>query len=229
MQQDVIELFESNIDHAETYQDRFDHVQEGQQPEVVTVCCSDSRVLQDHMWGNDHPGKIFTAGNIGNRVFQKTRDGRTVSGDVLYPVEHTETSTIVVVGHSGCGAVTATYRDITEGLDEPAGIRHCIDLLRPYLKDGIEELEADGSEYSENEAVDRLVEYNVDRQVAFLQQSDDIPDSVDVIGAVYDFMDVYSGNRGEVHIININGERDPATLRDKHPRLADRIERVWDR
>lgn len=138
LNKDFVELLESNLDHAKSFDDRFDELQDSQRPDFVTVCCSDSRVLQDHMWGNEHPGKIFTCSNIGNRVFQSTVDGKKVSGDVLYPIRHTDTNTVIVVGHTGCGAVTATYRDLSEHLDEPSGIRHCIDLLEERLEEGAE-------------------------------------------------------------------------------------------
>ncbi|WP_458187076.1 carbonic anhydrase [Haladaptatus sp. NG-WS-4] len=221
----LVELLQSNSDHAREFQSRFDDVQDSQQPPVVTVCCSDSRVLQDHVWGNDEPGRIFTCSNIGNRVVQRTDDGEAVSGDVLYPVEYTGTDTILVVGHTGCGAVTATYDALTDGVSEPAGIEHCIDLLRSRLEAGVESLPAG---LSRTEAVNRLVEYNVDRQVEFLVGSDDVPPEVDVVGVVYDFQDVYSDRRGEVHVVNVDGETDVETLREEHPEVDSRIGRLWE-
>jgi carbonic anhydrase len=225
MREDFVELLRSNLEHAKIFQNRFDDVQGSQEPDFVTVCCSDSRVLQDHMWGNEHPGHVFTCSNIGNRVYQDTENGEAVSGDILYPVEHTGTKTMVVVGHTGCGAVTATYKDIVEGVEEPEGIRHCIDLLKSRLEEGVEKLpeEAEG-----DEAVNRLVEYNVDRQVEFLRDSNEVPEDVDVVGVVYDFQDVYSGSRGELHIINVNGENTVDELKDTNPEIQDRIERLWE-
>src|SRR6056297_1146607 len=210
MRQTVVELLERNAEHASEFESRFDDVQDSHEPDVVTVCCSDSRVLQDDMWNNAEPGRIFTCGNIGNRVVQRTEEGEAVSGDVLYPVAHTGTETVVVVGHTGCGAVTATYDELTDGLDEPAGIEHCIGLLSPRLEAGVEAL-PDGLDRSE--AVNRLVEYNVDRQVEFLLASEDVPDDVDVVGVVYDFQDVYSDRRGEVQVVNVDGETDVESLR----------------
>ncbi|MFD1587299.1 carbonic anhydrase [Halorientalis brevis] len=221
----LVDLLERNWEHAEAFQDRFDSVQDAQEPDVVTVCCSDSRVLQDQMWGNEDPGHIFTCGNIGNRVVQRTAAGEAVSGDVLYPIEHTGTKTAVVVGHTGCGAVTATYDEITDGLSEPAGIEHCLGLLKPHLEAGVDALPDD---LDRTEAINRLVEYNVDRQVAFLRESDDVPADVDVIGVVYDFQDVYSDRRGEIQVINVNGETAVKTLRDDHPAIESRIERLWE-
>jgi carbonic anhydrase len=225
MNETVQDLLAGNAEHAHEFADRFDDLQDAQHPDAVTVCCSDSRVLQDAMWDNDAPGHVFTAGNIGNRVVQQTESGPAVSGDVLYPVAHTGTDTIVVVGHTGCGAVTATYGALTDGVDEPAGIEHCIGILKPHLEPGAEELPDD---LEESEAINRLVEYNVDRQVDFLLDSDDVPDGTDVVGAVYDFQDVYSEHRGEVHVINVDGETDVETLRETHPEVADRITRLWE-
>jgi carbonic anhydrase len=225
MNRTVLDLLDSNKSHAEAYADRFDDVQDGQLPDAVSVCCSDSRVLQDRMWENDEPGHLFAVGNIGNRVVQR-RDGEfVVSGDVLYPLAHTETDTAVVVGHTGCGAVTATHDSLTEGLDEPPGIDYCLDLLRPHLEPGLEAL-PDG--LGRADAINHLVEYNVDRQVGQLLESDHVPPTVDVVGAVYDFQDIYGGTRGEVHVVNLNGERDVGTLRAAHPEIESRIRRLWE-
>ncbi|MFB6080251.1 MAG: carbonic anhydrase [Haloferacaceae archaeon] len=223
----VVELLRNNAAHAREFASRFDGVQDAQHPDAVTVCCSDSRVLQDHLWGNDEPGHVFTCGNIGNRVVQRTDAGPAVSGDVLYPIEHVGTDAAVVVGHTGCGAVTATYDALTAEASEPAepaGIAACLALLEPLLEAGVEALPSDLNRAA---AINRLVEYNVDRRVEFLLASDDVPETVDVVGAVYDFQDVYSGDRGEVHVVNVDGETDVETLRDEHPSVGSRVERLW--
>ncbi|WP_226013108.1 carbonic anhydrase [Halomicrobium salinisoli] len=225
MDESFVDLLERNADHARAFGDRFDEVQEAQHPVAVTVCCSDSRVLQDSIWNNDEPGRIFSSGNIGNRVVQRTTDGEVVSGDVLYPLLHTGTQLAVVVGHTGCGAVTATYDGLSGDASDAPGIEHCIDLLGSHLAAGVEALPDD---LDRREAVNRLVEYNVDRQVQFLRESDDVPDAVDVVGVVYDFQDVYSDRRGEVQVINVEGETDVEALREAHPEVADRIDRLWE-
>jgi carbonic anhydrase len=224
MRKALVDLLRNNLDHADEFHSRFDDVQDGQRPDAVSVCCSDSRVLADHLWGNDEPGRVFTVSNIGNRVVQRTDTGEAVSGDVLYPVEHTGTEIVVVVGHTGCGAVTATYDHLTDGVSDRPGIEHCLDLLKPRLADGVEALPPNPDRTA---AINRLVEYNVDRQVDVLVESDAIPPAVDVVGVVYDFQDVYAGRRGEVHVVNVDGETDVGTLRETHPEIEDRIERRW--
>ncbi|QLH78746.1 IcfA [Halosimplex rubrum] len=221
----VVDLLAGNARHAEQFADRFDDVQDTQHPAAVTVCCSDSRVLQDRMWGNEQPGHLFTVGNIGNRVVQRGEDGEEVSDDVLYPIAHTGTETAVVVGHTGCGAVTGTYRALADDQTEPDGIEHCLSLLAPHLEAGVAAL-PDGLDAAR--AVDRLVEFNVDQQVESLVDSERVPESVDVVGAVYDFQDVYGGERGEIHVVNVDGERRVDALRDDHPEVEDRIDRIWE-
>ena len=225
MNEVVVDLLSGNRRHAETFHSRFDGLLSSQEPGAVTVTCSDSRVLADHLWGNDEPGRLFTVANIGNRVVQSTDAGEAVSGDVLYPVEHTGTEAVVVVGHTGCGAVTATYDHLEDGLDEPPGIDHCIRLLAPRLEAGVQALPAD---LDRDDAINRLVEFNVDRQVELLIGSEDVPSGADVVGAVYDFQDAYEGARGEVHVINVDGETDVATLRERNPEVSSRIRRLWE-
>lgn len=225
MRRTLVDLLERNTEHAEAFHSRFDEVQDGQTPEAVTVCCSDSRVLQDQVWGNDEPGRLFTCGNIGNRVVQRTTTGESVSGDVLYPLAHTGTDLVIVVGHTGCGAVTAAYDALAGAVDEPAGIKHCIDLLAPHLEPGIEAL-PEGLDRAAS--INRLVEYNVDRQVERLIESDDVPNHVTVAGVVYDFQDVYGGRRGEIHVVNLDGETDVDRLRAENRTVAGRVNRLWE-
>ncbi|QGN06800.1 IcfA [Halorhabdus sp. CBA1104] len=222
---DVVQaLLDGNEQHVATIDASFEELQDGQAPEAVTVCCSDSRVLQDHLFSNDDPGHLFTCGNIGNRVVQRTAGETVVSGDVLYPLAHTGTDVAVVVGHTGCGAVTATYDHLTDGLSEPPGIDHCVDLLADHLEAGVDALPDD---IDREEAINRLVEYNVDRQIEYLESSEHVPAETDLIGVVYDFQDVYTDRRGELQVINVDGETDPETLRDAQPAIESRIRRLW--
>ena len=54
-----------------------------------------------------------------------------------------------------------------------------------------------------------------------------VADNFEVVGVVYDFQDAYSGRRGQVHVINVDGETDVEALRDDYPEIESRIERLW--
>ena len=73
----------------------------GQQPFAVVLCCSDSRVSPEIIF-DQKLGNLFVIRNAGNVV------DKHVLGSIEYAVEHLGTSLVVVMGHSCCGAVTAT-------------------------------------------------------------------------------------------------------------------------
>ena len=76
--------------------------QNGQKPFAVIVGCADSRVI---------PESIFSAG-IGElfviRVAGNVVDNFQI-GSIEYAVEHLGCSLVVVLGHTGCGAVGAAH------------------------------------------------------------------------------------------------------------------------
>lgn len=211
-------LLERNRTHADSLPDGyFDAVRDGQRPPVVSICCSDSRVSQEGMWSVDEPGWLFTPSNIGNQVRERVDGELVVDGSVLYPIEHTETRTTAVVGHTGCGAVTAAYDAVrSDGGDEPAGIRSRVELLVPVVEEAIERGVVD-PDAPDPEVINRLVEYNVRRQVEFLEDSDEVPEDTRIYGFVYDFQGVYGSAPGRTYLVNVDGESDPERLRSAVP------------
>jgi carbonic anhydrase len=83
---------------------RIDTADNGQHPYAVIISCSDSRVI---------PEAIFSAG-IGD-LFVIRSAGNTIDtcalGSIEYAVEHLGCNLVVVLGHTGCGAVSAALRD----------------------------------------------------------------------------------------------------------------------
>ncbi len=220
------ELLERNARHVESLpQGHFAAVEDAQEPAAVSICCSDSRVPQNGMWDVDEPGWLFTPSTIGNQVWDRHNGELVVDGSVLYPIVNTDTRVTVVVGHTGCGAVTAALAAVQEGLDAPPGIEKWVELLMPVIEDGLADPRIDDS--NDASLVDQLVEYNVDRQVAFLQESDDVPDDERIVGFVYDFQGVYGDVRGRAYLVNIDGETDVDALRDQIPEeFAESVERL---
>ncbi|HKL29673.1 MAG TPA: carbonic anhydrase [Natrialbaceae archaeon] len=214
----LLELLDGNHEHTESIpDDHFADVQDAQHPDVVSVCCSDSRISQEGMWAVEEPGWLFTPSNIGNQAWDEDDGELVVNGNLLYPVAHTDTKTMAVVGHTGCGAVTATYQAVTgDGGDEPAGIAKWVRLLTPVVEDGLDS-DAVNADADDEMVVNQLVEYNVDAQVEFLRESEEVPNDANVYGFVYDFQGVYGDVHGRTYLTNLDGETDTDAIADALP------------
>lgn len=223
----LVELLEQNDNHTSSLpKDYFDAVQSGQQPATVSVCCSDSRVSQEGMWNVTEPGWLFTPSTIGNQVWDEVDGDAVVDGSVGYPLAHTGTTIVAIVGHTGCGAITAALQTVQEGVDaEPAGVEKWVKMLVPVVEAGLDS-EAIRSD-REVSLLNQLVEYNVDRQVEFLLDSDECTEEVDVYGFVYDFQYVYGDVPGRVYLTNANGETDLSRLYDLVPdHVREHVQRL---
>ena len=95
---------------------------EGQHPFAVVLCCSDSRVVPELLF-DQKLGDLFVIRNAGNVVDED------VLGSIEYAVEHLESLLVVVLGHSSCGAVTATC----QGGELPGHIVDIAKRIRPSI------------------------------------------------------------------------------------------------
>jgi carbonic anhydrase len=167
------------------------------------------------MWAIGRPGYLFTAGNIGNRVSDVVDGERVLSGSVAYPLAHTDTDVLAVVGHTGCGAVGAALSAVQTG-EYPAepGVRADVEDIVPIVERGLADdtVAADDSDTGASRR-NRLVEYNVHEQVSAALATAEGAET-DVYGFVYDFHQAYGDRDGVAYLVNANGERDPAALRD---------------
>lgn len=170
-----------------------------QQPKVTLLTCSDSRV-QTPLFGGNPDNYFFVVRDIGNQM-------QTAQGSVDYGIQHLNTPVLLVMGHTGCGAVKAAMGDYHE---EDADIVHELDPLLPALETS-EEGEFD-SRWAKN------IQANVDFQVrqALATYRARIQDgSLTVIGAVYDFQNLYGKGPGTMVIVNVNGETDLNRIREE--------------
>jgi carbonic anhydrase len=80
--------------------------EEGQNPKVLWIGCSDSRVVPELITGAD-PGELFDVRNIANVVPPAASAACATGAAVEYAVIHLKVRHIVVCGHTDCGGIKA--------------------------------------------------------------------------------------------------------------------------
>ncbi|MCF8275145.1 MAG: carbonic anhydrase [Flavobacteriales bacterium] len=132
--------------------DFFEHLSEGQNPDILYIGCSDSRVTAEEMTGVE-PGQMFVHRNVANLV--PNNDGSSASV-IEYAVAHLKVKHVVVCGHYFCGGVKAAMQAADLGILNP-WLRNIRDVYRLHKN----ELNCIADE---NGKYNRLVELNVYEQ-----------------------------------------------------------------
>jgi carbonic anhydrase len=114
--------------HAHEGADWRKHLVADQKPFATVLGCSDSRVPPELVFDQGF-GDLFVIRVAGNVV------APDVIGSLAYALEHLRTPLVVVLGHQGCGAVTAAL----DALSDPArkelpAIEALLKLIDPALK-----------------------------------------------------------------------------------------------
>lgn len=100
--------------------------QEGQEPEALVVCCSDSRVIPELIVGAV-PGNLFVVRNVANLIPLEGDHNASVSAALHYGIEVLKVKHLVVMGHEGCGGMSALAEWCRHGRSPGPGIE-------PWLK-----------------------------------------------------------------------------------------------
>jgi len=106
----------------------------GQRPEVMVICCCDSRVSPEVIF-DAHPGEMFVVRNVANLVPPYSPSGLThgVSAALEFAVQILKVKNIVVMGHTHCGGIRA----FVEHRDRPTVgdfIDNWMSLIEPAAK-----------------------------------------------------------------------------------------------
>ncbi|MBI4675717.1 MAG: carbonic anhydrase [Chloroflexi bacterium] len=80
--------------------------EQGQDPKVLWIGCSDSRVIPEQITGAE-PGEIFMMRNIANIVPPFGTSDDAVGAVIEYAVSHLHVSDIVICRHTECGGIRA--------------------------------------------------------------------------------------------------------------------------
>ena len=161
----------------------FNRLANGQQPPLLWIGCSDSRVPANEIIGAQ-PGEVFVHRNIANMVIHTDISMLSV---LDYAVNVLNVKHIIVCGHYGCGGVQAAMGNKNIGLIDN-WIRHIKDVYRHHAT----ELNSiDG----EKDRFNRFVELNVVEQVFDLAKTSIVQGTwkknkeLHIHGWVYDISD----------------------------------------
>lgn len=107
---------------------QFEAMAQGQAPDRLFITCSDSRLIPSEITQTG-VGELFVIRNAGNIVPPYDASLEGVTATIEYAVAVLEVPTIVVCGHSRCGAMKAAL-DPT-GLDSVPNVRNWIKFAEP--------------------------------------------------------------------------------------------------
>ena len=155
-----------------------------QHPFAIILGCSDSRVPPEMVFDQGF-GDLFTIRVAGNVIAED------VVGSIEYAAAHLHSPLLVVLGHEGCGAVTAALEAKAGKKPEDESIQNLVELIEPGIRDV-------DSTLAPQDQLKRAVEANVRWSLRQLNESPHAPPALKenrvlLTGAVYEL------ESGEVH------------------------------
>ena len=162
--------------HPDETLNRIRELKKGQNPFVVLVSCSDSRVPPELIF-DQGLGDVFSIRTAGNVI------GDYELGSIEYAVEHLHCKLIVVLGHENCGAIQAYATSGNEKHDD-----HIQTLVDYIAAEEEEKIIPDSSRSN----IDILVNANIVHAVNLLRSSTPVlkplvdKNEIKIIGAYYD-------------------------------------------
>lgn len=186
-------IFENNrkwaMDKLRHGSDYFKNLAKGQNPKILYIGCSDSRITPDEMMGTQL-GDLLVYRNIGNIVPASDISALSI---INYAVDHLKVKHIIVCGHYGCGGVNLAMQSLNVGILNP-WLQNIRDVYRLHK----EELNAIDDKQKRN---NRLVELNVQEQCMNVLKTPEVQvaykaGDITIHGWVFD---IHTG-----HIIDLN-------------------------
>lgn len=163
---DIKKIFENNkervIKKLKNDPNHFKKLSEAQNPDILCISCSDSRVPIEDLMGVE-PGDVFIHRNIANMVPNTDLNAMSV---INYSVVHLKVSHIIVCGHYECGGVKAAMQPADLGILNP-WLRNIRDVYRLH-KDELDLIAC------ENEKYKRLIELNVQEQCVNILKTSEV-------------------------------------------------------
>lgn len=156
MTMDINKIFENNEAWIQARlgedPDYFKRLNSGQDPDILYIGCSDSRVTAEELMGAQ-PGEVFVHRNIANMVVSIDLNVMSV---INFAVNQLKVKHVIVCGHYGCGGIKAAMEPSDLGILNP-WLRNIRDVYRLH-KSELNKIESEQDRYR------RLVELNVQEQ-----------------------------------------------------------------
>jgi carbonic anhydrase len=164
----------------------------GQHPFAAVLTCSDSRVCPEFVF-DQRPGSLFEIRNAGNLVDDD------VMASFEYAVEHLHVPLLVVLGHTGCGAIQAVHE--ADGKPLP----HHLRALQEHMAGLGEEMHHAHDDHSPD-VLNRFARENARQQaLILLRDSRPIHDAVR-LGHARLVYALYNIESGEVEFADVSVE-----------------------
>ncbi|MBQ0117066.1 MAG: carbonate dehydratase [Flavobacterium sp.] len=170
----------------------FSDLAKGQQPPLLWIGCSDSRVPANEIIGAK-AGEVFVHRNIANMVINNDMNILSV---LDYAVNHLKIKHIIVCGHYGCGGIKAAMGNDSLGFIDN-WLRHIKNVYRLH-KDKLDAIT------DETERFNAFVEVNVKEQVYDLAKTSIVQNAWNSGQEVSIHGWVYGINSGYVTDLNVN-------------------------
>ena len=146
------------------YHERRKELVAGQSPYAIILGCADSRVPVNVVF-DEGLGDLFVIRVAGNIVDE------AITGSVEYAAANLGSKLVVVLGHTHCGAVSATLQEMQQPTNTlSSNLRFIVDSIEPAVRI----LANENSGSNSSELVSDAVKANVLQSVANLQATSSI-------------------------------------------------------
>ncbi|MBF6170203.1 SulP family inorganic anion transporter [Nocardia blacklockiae] len=182
--------------HAHVVRPHLGELRDGQNPDSLFITCADSRIVPNVITSSG-PGDLFTVRNIGNLVPADGRD-TSVEAALVYALDKLDVRSVVVCGHSSCGAMDALYHDRVSGSGLDAWLVHGRPALERFRDGHPVAVAAAAAGFAE---VDQLGMVNVAIQLEVLAHHPVVRRGIEERGVVLSglFFDIATARVIEIH------------------------------
>lgn len=186
------DLFDTNTEFAHAHDSKFfEQFKDEQSPKLTILKCSDSRVQMESFDKTPQNG-VFAIRNIGNQL-------ATNEGSIDFGVQVLKTPFLLIIGHSGCGAIEAVLSGKKTQIESIDKELSTINLKSTCMKECIVE------------NINVQVDHAMDKYLSRIENG-----TLCIIGAVYDFKNDFGFGKGRVVLTNINGITDRDMIKDQY-------------